>query len=270
MHNESSTPYRLRILHISDLHERGPRESESWRRRCVLGPAWENNLRQLLDDGPVDLVCFTGDAADWGLAEEYEAATKHFVQLLERIQLSPERLFLVPGNHDVHRKTQRNTWLALHKALARDLDGLALSRWMAGLAEPPSGCKATWRKAILDRQGAYRAWLAGELARQGFSPAVSHHDGLGYRATVTLPSLPFPVHLIGLDTAWLAGDDNDSGRLRLTDNQIMRHATDADGKLRIPRLSGHRFHGKLDTQSAGNWTLIPGQPGHLFQGKLDT
>jgi len=40
--------------------------------------------------------------------------------------------------------------------------------------------------------------------------------------------------------------------------------------LRIPRLSGHRFHGKLDTQSAGNWTLIPGQPGHLFQGKLDT
>ena len=40
--------------------------------------------------------------------------------------------------------------------------------------------------------------------------------------------------------------------------------------MRIPRLSGHRFHGKLDTQSAGNWTLIPGQPGHLFQGKLDT
>ena len=41
-------------------------------------------------------------------------------------------------------------------------------------------------------------------------------------------------------------------------------------RLRIPRLSGHRFHGKLDTQSAGNWTLIPGQPGHRFQGKLDT
>ena len=41
-------------------------------------------------------------------------------------------------------------------------------------------------------------------------------------------------------------------------------------EMRIPRLSGHRFHGKLDTQSAGNWTLIPGQPGHLFQGKLDT
>jgi hypothetical protein len=40
--------------------------------------------------------------------------------------------------------------------------------------------------------------------------------------------------------------------------------------VRIPRLSGHRFHGKLDTQSSANWTVIPGQTGHRFQGKLDT
>jgi hypothetical protein len=230
MHNESSNPYLLRILHISDLHERGPRESESWRRRCVLGPAWEQNLKQLLEDGPVDLVCFTGDAADWGLADEYQAATDRFLELLERTRLSPERLFLVPGNHDVHRKTQRKVWLALHKILARGIDELALSRWMAGLAEPPLGCKAAWREAILDRQAAYRAWLMCDLARQGLSPSVSYHDGLGYRATLTLPGYPFPIHLIGLDTAWLAGVEHDSGRLRLTDNQIMRHATDAEGK----------------------------------------
>jgi 3',5'-cyclic AMP phosphodiesterase CpdA len=230
MHNESSTPYLLRILHISDLHERGQRESESWRRRCVLGPAWEQNLGQILDDGPIDLVCFTGDAADWGLAEEYQAATDRFIELLKRIRLSPDRLFLVPGNHDVHRQTQRKAWLALRNALAGGVHELALSRWMAGLSEPPPGFKQTWRKAIIDRQAAYRAWLKGDLAHHGLSPELSHHDGLGYRATVTLPGHPFPIHLIGLDTAWLAGDNNDSGRLRLTDNQIMRHATDADGK----------------------------------------
>jgi hypothetical protein len=32
--------HRLRILHLSDLHERGPRESEPWRRRRVLGDGW--------------------------------------------------------------------------------------------------------------------------------------------------------------------------------------------------------------------------------------
>jgi hypothetical protein len=40
--------------------------------------------------------------------------------------------------------------------------------------------------------------------------------------------------------------------------------------VRIPRQVGHRFHGKLDTQSSANWTVIPGQTGHRFQGKLDT
>ena len=66
--------HRIRLLHLSDLHERGPREAEPWRRRRVLGDAWERNLAALLQDGPFDMVLFTGDAADWGFAEEYDAA----------------------------------------------------------------------------------------------------------------------------------------------------------------------------------------------------
>ena len=30
------------------------------------------------------------------------------------------------------------------------------------------------------------------------------------------------------------------------------------------------FHGKLDTNSTANWTVIPRQTGHRFQGKLDS
>lgn len=37
------------------------------------------------------------------------------------------------------------------------------------------------------------------------------------------------LHLIGLDSAWLAGDDSDSGQLRLTEDQVMRLATDERG-----------------------------------------
>ena len=33
--------------------------------------------------------------------------------------------------------------------------------------------------------------------------------------------------------------------------------------LRIPRQAGHRFHGKLDSDSTARWTPIPGQAGHL-------
>ena len=76
--------HRVRILHLSDLHERGPREGETWRRRRVLGEAWERNLDVLAEDGAIDLVCFTGDAADWGLAEEYAAATDRVTAVLDR------------------------------------------------------------------------------------------------------------------------------------------------------------------------------------------
>jgi hypothetical protein len=34
--------------------------------------------------------------------------------------------------------------------------------------------------------------------------------------------------------------------------------------VRIPRQTGHRFHGKLDSDSTGTWTVIPRQTGQSF------
>src|SRR5438874_1913004 len=98
MRHEDNSRFSLRILHVSDLHERGPREGEVWRRRRVLGPAWEQNLNELLQEDQIDLICFTGDVADWGKPEEYQAATDFFENLLSYLNLPKERLFIVPGN----------------------------------------------------------------------------------------------------------------------------------------------------------------------------
>src|SRR4051812_48746955 len=109
----SDPRYRLRILHISDLHERGSREKEPWRRRRVLGDAWDHNLAELLQDGPVDLICFTGDAADWGLEAEYGQVTDFFTALLDRLRLKTDRLFVIPGNHDIQRPIYKDGWTRL-------------------------------------------------------------------------------------------------------------------------------------------------------------
>ncbi len=71
LHGGLMSEWTARILHISDLHERGPREPEPFRRRRVLGDAWKRNLDALLNDGAIDLVCFTGDIANWGQPDEY-------------------------------------------------------------------------------------------------------------------------------------------------------------------------------------------------------
>ena len=239
--------HRLRILHLSDLHERGSRETEPWRRRRVLGDGWAENLGVLLQDGPIDLVCFTGDAADWGLPEEYARVTDFFAGLLDRLHLDKDRLFVIPGNHDIGRKIHPDVWSAVREAAFR-ADPLDLALWMAG-GSLPMGFEDGWRDRLLERQAAYRSWVRDGLGRPDLDPAASPHGLLGYRREVRLPHLDVPVHLIGLDTAWLCGDDHDAGKLRLTDAQLGKLATDEKGNplpgFRLV-LMHHPFHELAD------------------------
>ncbi|HLM46903.1 MAG TPA: ATP-binding protein, partial [Myxococcaceae bacterium] len=63
------------------------------------------------------------------------------------------------------------------------------------------------------------------------------HLFLGYRQTLRLPGHPFDIHVVGLDSAWLAGDDNDSGKLLLTTDQVGRLTTDKGEPLSGFRLA---------------------------------
>lgn len=241
----------------------------------MLGESWDRNLGELLQDGPVDLVALTGDVADWGQAGEYAAATDFVLGLLDRLSLSADRLLLVPGNHDIARGVEKGAWQGLRGALARGVDGLGLSRWMAGLGPAPLGVDASWREAVLARQAAFRAWLDA-LGCSALQSEHSAHGRLGWRRTISLPRCPFPLHILGLDSAWLAGDDADAGRLLLTEDQVMRLATGPDGAalpgLRLA-LMHHPLHELADGAAcrrllADHVDLV--LRGHLHETALET
>ncbi len=213
---------RIRILHVSDLHERANRETDTWRRRRVLGDAWMRNLDEIRDDGyPVDLVCFTGDIADWGVEDEYRRASDFVHELLERLEVPIQRFFPVPGNHDVNRQTSADVWTHLRPKILSS-SGLDRSRWLAG-GPAPAGIDASTLEPVLERRAAYRRWIETSVHRSDLLAERSPHGRLGYR--VTVPDLAVRTHVIGLDSAWLCGDDNDQGRLLLTEDQVMRLAT---------------------------------------------
>ncbi|HEX6244698.1 MAG TPA: ATP-binding protein, partial [Polyangiales bacterium] len=86
------------------------------------------------------------------------------------------------------------------------------------------------RDQILERQQAFWGAVATELARPELGPWRSPHGRLGYRQAVTLPGLSQLIHVIGLDSAWLAGDDRDGGQLWLTEHQLSLLTTTADGE----------------------------------------
>lgn len=62
---------------------------------------------QVAELGPVDAILVTGDIAYRGLSSEYEAAFSWLVELANAAGCTMERVFVVPGNHDVDREVIR-------------------------------------------------------------------------------------------------------------------------------------------------------------------
>jgi hypothetical protein len=220
--------HTLRILHISDLHARGAREHSQFARRLVLGEEWHKNLDAIRTDGPVDLVCFTGDIADWGRSAEYEEAALFVSDMLARLDVAPDRFFVIPGNHDVDRGVAVESWSRVRAALFA-LERVQLSRWMRGKTKTPFGLQDHDREAVISRCGAYRSWLK-TIGRSELLPDRSPHGALGYQVRVEVPRLPFPVHVIGLDSAWLCGGDDDASRIWLTHDQLGCLCSNVEGE----------------------------------------
>ncbi|MCK6519319.1 metallophosphoesterase, partial [Myxococcota bacterium] len=258
----SMTTYTLRVLHLSDLHERvavdqppkdgkpakeDPRKlkirlGRSTRYR-VLGPELTKRLDAIVKERRPDLLVFTGDLADWGLHEEYLAAEKRLDEVVKRLGLTWDRVFFVPGNHDIQRSVDPPTWNRLRRFAADPHHHDALSRWLAG-GRRPQGAPNDGLDLPAKRQSGYRDLLERVQRPELLPDNGRGHPRLGYRQTLALPGLP-PVHIIGLDTAWLAGDDNDKGKLLLTEHQVLLNATNPDDGAPLTSLRLALMHHPL-------------------------
>jgi predicted phosphodiesterase len=93
----------LTWLHLSDWRQQlGEFEREVVRDALIKDI--EQRAKISLDLSRIDLIIFSGDVASTGRTEEYIAAKEQlFDPLLETCMLSRDRLFIVPGNHDLDR-----------------------------------------------------------------------------------------------------------------------------------------------------------------------
>jgi WD40 repeat protein/uncharacterized protein YjbI with pentapeptide repeats/3',5'-cyclic AMP phosphodiesterase CpdA len=103
----------ITLLHLSDLqfgrHHRFGRlgETDDDATFDTLFARLEQDLRDLEDDAgqrvEPDLAVLTGDLAEWGRKSEFEDVLRFAQSLAGLLELSAERLVIVPGNHDVNR-----------------------------------------------------------------------------------------------------------------------------------------------------------------------
>jgi predicted phosphodiesterase len=90
----------VRWLHISDFHLKA---DDAYDHDTVLDALITSIPTLMRRFGKVDLVIASGDIAFSGKKGEYARAEAFFSKLLSAVGLGRERLFLVPGNHDIDR-----------------------------------------------------------------------------------------------------------------------------------------------------------------------
>jgi hypothetical protein len=179
----------VRWLHLSDFHV-GMDEYAGRK----LFQYIHAHVKERRDAGFVpDLIFVSGDLANKGRAQEYNEFWWEFaLPLLERVGLDENRLFVVPGNHDVQRG-----------------ENSAIDR--AQLAEPtsryfdptPEGQKL--RRWILPR---FASYLDADLSKG----ANGFRDVAGSYAT-NIEIQGARIGIAGINTAWLSKDDEDREKL---------------------------------------------------------
>lgn len=192
-------------LHLSDLHFGQGAPDYADNRALVLGA-----LRQSLADlgrpgGPPkpDCVLVTGDIAfsGGGLGDEYGPALVWFREVVATVGLSLTDVFGVPGNHDVDRgRDKKDPDVAMTLSAYRDAQPLN-AIWFP--------THTTHLDRLRARQAAYQAFAA-QLAPGTGEPFWIHRRGA--RGGLK-------IRLVGLNSALLAADDQDAGRLEIGDRQ---------------------------------------------------
>lgn len=191
----------LHWLHLSDIHFHPKDAWRDGRARREFLTFLEGRLKQGKLPKP-DFIFCTGDIAfgEFGkhpLAEQYAQAKAFFDDLLKICGCAKQRLFVVPGNHDVQRSAINEDAQAALVAMADD-SRARIAQINARLETQPNPFKDAMK-----RLQAYADFIADYLPHQ--------HDKEGrciYTHTIELGGLK--IGIAGLNSAWsCAGPEDD-------------------------------------------------------------
>jgi len=188
-------------LHLSDLHFQ---ESRNYDERIVLD-ALLHDVAECIRKNRLqpDFIIVSGDIAFASRPEEYALAQQFFENLLKATDLPNDRLFLVPGNHDV----DRNAISALAAGATTILtDRDAVNRFLANDAD---------RALVFNRFHNYRDFINEYLGKDHIP-----FDDSRYFYVKSIEVASRHVAILGLNSAWLAGSDEDRHRLLLGEQQV--------------------------------------------------
>jgi predicted MPP superfamily phosphohydrolase len=209
---------KITWLHISDIHLNTQRVYDE---KIVLDELLKdiNDCIQTKDLQP-DFIVVTGDISFSSKPEEYELAKKFFDDLLKATSIPKDRLYIVPGNHDVDRKTLKSLSLDIGNVLTDR------SKTNESLGDERERC------FILERFHNYQEFINEYFKDQGI-----HFDGNEYFYVKKINVAGLKIGILGLNSSWLSSSDADHGKLQLGERQIRQALDDSkDVDFRVALL----------------------------------
>ena len=190
-------------IHISDFHLR---ESKVWSQDAVLIAMLDDIKRRVAEGITFDFVLATGDLAFSGQENQYVLVEAFIEELATAINLTHDKIFCVPGNHDVNRDRQTKCFIGAQSTLKNQSD---VYSFLSSEEE---------RETLLTRQHSFR-----QFQERCFSAQAREwtDDGLGYVSVIDVDDIK--IAIIGLNSAWLAkGGVSDQGRILLGESQVIK------------------------------------------------
>ncbi|NUQ74429.1 MAG: metallophosphoesterase [Polyangiaceae bacterium] len=220
----------FRWIHISDIHMGHGDAGYGWDQRLVLEELKRDIGRQLKaqPEPAVDAIFVTGDIANTGAGRrpnEYEDAAAWLSAVGQAAGVTSDRIFVVPGNHDVDRGADKDAPVKeLVSAVREGKRGLD-----DALASPGErALLATRMQKYLDFANKFGP--AGAMDPLLWTHRFAARSGLN-------------VRLLGLNSALLAADDEDYGRLRVGMTQLGRALIDLKDDELVLALAHHPLRG---------------------------
>lgn len=186
-------------LHLSDMHFGHRDIKHRWDQKLVL-EALHRDILQLDSFGipKPETMFVTGDIAFSGAADQYADAQVWLNKVAATHAIARERIFIVPGNHDIDRNVDRKN-RNVNRMIGNLRDGRDLLDEVFDNADD--------RAQLTSRMAAYLEFAAKY-------PALQKPDPLYWAHAFVTPN-GLPVRVIGLPTPLLAAGDIDKGKLRL-------------------------------------------------------
>lgn len=217
-----SSNIEIRWLHLSDFHLR---KSQSWSQDYVLASLLKSISDNHSGNNRPDLLFITGDIAFSGKQDEYVHANDFVRELLKVTGLSADRLFIIPGNHDVDRVKEPDAFVGARATLTEPTE---VDKFLGDRDR----CTTLFR-----RQRAFR-----DFVNQIAPPDNGGYSVHSFVHTKSVKVGSIQISVLLLDSCWLSeGGESDIGNILIGDRQVI----DASAQCKIPALKFALAHHPL-------------------------